>query len=69
MEASARRCFDFRCAKRNRNYVELGGSDKTCTFKLWYDHEALGRRSFIKVQVNFVEKLVYPLKRLSCRAC
>ncbi|MFH2112490.1 MAG: nucleotidyl transferase AbiEii/AbiGii toxin family protein [Candidatus Bathyarchaeota archaeon] len=59
-EISARRGFDFRCAKRDRNYVELGGSDKICTFKLWYDSEALRWRSFIKVQVNFVEKLLYP---------
>ena len=54
--------LDFRCLKDNRNYVELTGGDKTCTFKLWYQSEVLGRKSFLKVQMNFVEKLCYPFK-------
>ncbi|MGD0645310.1 MAG: nucleotidyl transferase AbiEii/AbiGii toxin family protein [Candidatus Bathyarchaeia archaeon] len=56
------RDLDFRSLKDDRNYVELTGGDKTCTFKVWYQSEVLGRRSFLKIQMNFVEKLCYPLK-------
>ena len=54
--------LDFRCLKDDRNYVELTGGDKTCTFKVWYDSEVLGRKSFFKVQMNFVEKICYPFR-------
>ncbi len=54
-----KRRLDFKCVKSNTGYVELGGSDKTCTLKLWYDSEILGRRSFVKVQINFVEQMCY----------
>ncbi|MEM0287957.1 MAG: nucleotidyl transferase AbiEii/AbiGii toxin family protein [Nitrososphaerota archaeon] len=51
-----KRGLEFRCKKNDRNFVELGGSNKFCTFKIWYDSEILGRKSFIKVQINFVEQ-------------
>ena len=54
-----KRGLDFKCVKSNPDYVELGGSDKTCTLKIWYDSEILGRRSFVKVQINFVEQLCF----------
>jgi predicted nucleotidyltransferase component of viral defense system len=54
--------LDFRCQKDDRNYVELTGGGKTCTFKLWYQSEVLGRKSFLKVQMNFMEKICYPFK-------
>lgn len=56
---SKARGFEFKCKKDDRNYVELGGSDKFCTFKVWYDSDVLGRRSFFKVQFNFVENLCF----------
>ena len=41
----------------------MGGGNKTCTFKIWYHSEVLDRRSFVKVQINFVEKMYFaPLK-------
>jgi predicted nucleotidyltransferase component of viral defense system len=52
--------FEFVIDKGNERYVELGGSNKTATFKLWYDSEILNYPSFIKVQFNFVELLKYP---------
>ena len=62
-EDIAKTCgLDFKCMKDDRDYVELTGNDKMCTFKLWYQSEVLGRRSFLKVQMNFVEKLCYSLK-------
>lgn len=54
--------LDFRCLKDDRNYVELTGGDKTCTFKVWFQSEVLGYRSFLKVQMNFVEKICYPFR-------
>jgi predicted nucleotidyltransferase component of viral defense system len=61
-EIAKRRDLDFRCLKDNKDYVELTGGDKTCTFKVWYQSEVLGSKSFLKVQMNFVEKLCYPFK-------
>jgi predicted nucleotidyltransferase component of viral defense system len=52
--------LDFKCLKDNRDYVELSGGDKICTFKVWYHSEVFGRKSFFKVQMNFVEKICYP---------
>jgi len=60
---SKKRDMDFRCIKNNRRYVELVGSNKTATFKIWFNSEILGRESFIKVQINFVDKLYFkPVK-------
>lgn len=59
---SQKRGLDFKCVKSNADYVELGGSNKFCTFKLWFDSE-FRERSFIKVQINFVEKLYFPFKK------
>ena len=61
-EIANKRELDFKCMKDNRNYVEFGGGNKTCTFKIWYQTEVLGRKSFLKVQMNFVEKMYFPLK-------
>jgi predicted nucleotidyltransferase component of viral defense system len=60
--------LDFRSRKDDRTYVELTGGDKTCTFKVWYQSEVLDRKSFLKVQMNFVEKLCYPLKRAKLKS-
>ncbi len=43
-QIAKKRGLDFKCVKSNANYVELGGSDKTCTFKVWYDAAMLRRR-------------------------
>jgi predicted nucleotidyltransferase component of viral defense system len=54
---ASKRGLDFKCEKQNRHYVELGGSNKICTFKIWYHAETINVESFMKVQMNFVEKL------------
>lgn len=54
-----KRGLDFKCVKSNTDYVELGGSGKTCTLKIWYDSEILKRRTFVKVQINFVEQMFF----------
>ncbi len=58
-----KRGLDFTCDKSNAHYVELGGSDKTCTLKIWYDSEILKRRTFLKVQINFVETMCFAPKK------
>ncbi len=55
-----KRGLDFKCIKNNRDYVELGGNNKTATLKIWYDSEILNRKSFFKVQINFVEEMHFP---------
>jgi predicted nucleotidyltransferase component of viral defense system len=62
------RDLSFQCLKQNRDYVELTGSDKMCTFKVWYESEILGRKSFLKVQINFVERICYSLKSAQLRS-
>lgn len=51
---------DFVYDKGDKRYVELGGSNKTVTFKLWYDSGILKHESFVKVQISFIEKILYP---------
>jgi predicted nucleotidyltransferase component of viral defense system len=60
---ATKRSLDFKCVKSNRDYVELGGNDKTCTFKIWYESEVLKRRTFLKVQMNFIETMCFAPKR------
>lgn len=67
-ELATKRNLDFVCEKHNRDYVELGGGNKTCTFKIWYQSEILNRRSFVKVQINFVEKFYYAPQRSELRS-
>jgi predicted nucleotidyltransferase component of viral defense system len=62
-EIATKRGLDFKCVKSNRDYVELGGSNKTCTFKIWYQSDIVKRRTFLKVQINFVERMLFTPKR------
>jgi len=59
-DIARRRGLEFKCDKRNPDYVEFGGGNKTCTLKIWYESELLNRRSFLKVQINFVESMCFP---------
>jgi predicted nucleotidyltransferase component of viral defense system len=52
-----KRDLDFKRVKSDRKYVELGGSNKLCTLKIWYNSEVQKTKAFIKVQINFVEDL------------
>jgi len=59
-EIAKKRGLDFKCEKSNSDYIEFGGGNKTCTFKIWYMAEVVKRRSFLKVQINFVESMCFP---------
>jgi 2C-methyl-D-erythritol 2,4-cyclodiphosphate synthase len=56
--------LDFKLEKENRKYFEFGGSNAFVTFKIWYDSIVLNKPSFIKIQINFIEKLNYEIKEL-----
>ena len=58
-----KRGLDFKCEKRNADYMEFGGGNKTCTLKIWYQSGILNSRSFLKVQINFVESMCFPPKK------
>lgn len=54
--------LDFKTTKNNNQYVELGRSNNQVTFKLWYIPDNSQQEAFIKVQINFQEKLKYHTK-------
>ena len=60
--------MDFKCAKHDKRYVEFGGGNKFCTFKIWYLSEVLSRESFVKVQMNFVERLCFAPQRVELKS-
>lgn len=62
-DISKKRNLDFKCEKGNRKYVEFGGGGKLLTFKLWYTPIS-GPESFIKIQINFVDRLIFPIKEV-----
>jgi len=63
----AKRGLDFKSKKGDRRYMEIGGSNKMLTLKLWYDSAVLKRESFIKVQINFVETFCFGTKTVAAR--
>lgn len=54
--------MDFKHSKDDNNYIEIGGSSKIVTIKLWYTSELLHTKSFIKIQLNFVERICFPIE-------
>lgn len=57
--------LDFKIKKENKKYLQFGGSNAFVTFKIWYQSQELGKETFVKIQVNHIEKLNYPIKELS----
>ena len=56
--------LDFKMEKENKRYLQFGGSNAFVTFKIWYDSIVLNKSSFVKIQINFIEKLKYEIKEL-----
>lgn len=53
--------LDFKPQKHNRKYIEIGGSNRFVTLKLWY--KPAGKpEGFIKIQINFEEKFSHRFK-------
>ncbi len=57
--------LDFKLEKENKRYFQFGGSNAFVTFKIWYYSQELEKETFVKVQVNHIEKLNYPIKELN----
>lgn len=67
-KSAAKLGIDFKAEKRNKKYVEFGGSNKLATFKLWYKSGVLNTESFIKIQINFVELFEFPFVELPVKS-
>jgi len=63
---SKQRKLEFKCNKKDKKYVELGGGNKFVTFKLWYT-SVTGENSFVKIQINFVEEILFKIKELKLK--
>lgn len=48
--------------KSDTEYVQIHSGGRMVTFKVYYDSEMLGHTNFIKLEVNFVEDIIYPIK-------
>ena len=57
--------LDFKLEKENKRYVQFGGSNAFVTFRIWYNSKELEKETFVKIQVNHIEKLNYPIKELN----
>ncbi|HIE23229.1 MAG TPA: hypothetical protein EYP68_03255 [Candidatus Korarchaeota archaeon] len=66
-DIAERKGLEFRCDKRDGSYVELGGGNKFMTFKLWFS-SASGLKTLVKVQVNFVEYIIFPIKEVKLKS-
>lgn len=60
--------IDFKPHKPDKRYVELGGSNKFATFKLWYNSAVTGNEQFVKIQINFVEIFMYNFRKLAAKS-
>jgi predicted nucleotidyltransferase component of viral defense system len=58
--------LDFKPEKHNKKYIEIGGSNRFVTFKLWYKLSNMSE-GFIKIQIDFVEKFFYKFKELELK--
>ena len=54
--------FDFKLDKADKKYVELGGNNKLVTFKVYYDSVLTRKSSFIKIQINYLEKIDFDIQ-------
>jgi len=53
--------LEFVNDSKNNRYFEFGGGGRMATLKLWKGHE------LVKIQVNFVEELLFPYKSVKVR--
>lgn len=56
--------LDLTCDKSNRQYIEIGGNNRFLTLKLWHKN-IMGLRDFIKIQINFAEKILFDPKEVT----
>lgn len=54
--------LDFVNDKSNQRYFEFGAGNKFMTIKLYYNSVELNKESFLKLQISFIESLLFPIK-------
>lgn len=67
-QAAPKLNLNFKPDKSDKKYIELGGSNKFSTFKLWYTSEISGMEQFVKIQANFLELFLYPFEALPAKS-
>ncbi|MFH1544759.1 MAG: nucleotidyl transferase AbiEii/AbiGii toxin family protein [archaeon] len=60
--------LEFKPVKSDKHYVQLGGSNRFITLKLWYTPTTEERETFIKIQLNFVDKIFHKPKKIELKA-
>ena len=60
--------LEFNPLKSDKHYIQLGGSNRFAAFKLWYKPTTEDRETFIKIQINFVEKIFHKPKKHKLKA-
>jgi len=68
VKIAKKRGLNFVLDKNNRDYIEFGGGNKTVTFKIWFDSKITKSRSFIKIQINFVEDVKFKISKKNVRS-
>lgn len=66
-EISTKIGLRFKADKENKEYFEFGGGNRFSTFKLWYHSPELEKESFVKIQVNYKEKIKFKIKELEAK--
>lgn len=59
--------LDFKPQKSNKEYVELSVGNRFATFKFKYLPALSDMESFVKIQINFVEKIFFSPKIMSIK--
>ncbi len=62
-----KRDFNFKYEKGNKRYVEFGSGNKFLSFKLWWNSPFVGE-TFIKIQINFFEKILFPTRKVKLKS-
>jgi len=53
----------FEFDKNNKKYCEFGGGGRFTTFKLWFQSNSLNKEEFIKIQINYVDLILFPVSK------
>lgn len=55
--------LDFKAEKGDSRYVDIGGRGRMPSFFVRYDSEMIDMPSMIKIEINFVDRTIYPYQK------
>jgi len=58
--------LDFKANKNNNKYFEFGGGNRYTTFKIWFNSVESNQNSFIKIQINYKENILFKIHEPTC---